>query len=48
MEELPVMEPNRATVRDLRRRNRSTLLSMLYFDGPFSRRVGISAERFRT
>lgn len=31
------MRPRRATVRDLRRRNRSTLLSMLFFDGPLSR-----------
>src|SRR5215468_1890932 len=31
------MEPNRSTVRDLRRRNRSTLLSKLFFDGPLSR-----------
>src|SRR5690348_17699484 len=31
------MEPGRSTVRDLRRRNRSALLSTLYFDGPLSR-----------
>jgi predicted NBD/HSP70 family sugar kinase len=31
------MEPNRSTVRDLRRRNRSALLSKLFFDGPLSR-----------
>ncbi len=31
------MQPRRATVRDLRRRNRSTLLSTLFFDGPLSR-----------
>lgn len=31
------MRPRRATVRDLRRRNRSTLLSTLFFDGPLSR-----------
>jgi predicted NBD/HSP70 family sugar kinase len=31
------MEPSRSTVRDLRRRNRSALLSTLYFDGPLSR-----------
>src|SRR5947207_486028 len=31
------MEPNRSTVRDLRRRNRSVLLSKLFFDGPLSR-----------
>jgi predicted NBD/HSP70 family sugar kinase len=31
------MEPHRSTVRDLRRRNRSTLLSKLFFDGPLSR-----------
>lgn len=42
------MERRRATVRDLRRRNRSTLLSTLFFDGPLSRhelggRTGLSA-----
>jgi predicted NBD/HSP70 family sugar kinase len=42
------MEPRRATVRDLRRRNRSTLLSTLFFEGPLSRyelgrRTGLSA-----
>lgn len=42
------MEPKRATVRDLRRRNRSTLLSTLFFEGPLSRyelgrRTGLSA-----
>ena len=42
------MELKRATVRDLRRRNRSTLLSTLFFDGPLSRhelggRTGLSA-----
>src|SRR5947207_3501097 len=31
------MEPHRSTVRDLRRRNRSVLLSKLFFDGPLSR-----------
>src|SRR2546430_6342407 len=31
------MEPNRSTVRDLRRRNRSVLLSKLFFDGLLSR-----------
>lgn len=31
------MEPKRSTVRDLRRHNRSTLLSKLFFDGPLSR-----------
>ncbi|AHH94557.1 ROK family transcriptional regulator [Kutzneria albida] len=31
------MEPKRTTVRDLRRHNRSTLLTKLYFDGPLSR-----------
>jgi predicted NBD/HSP70 family sugar kinase len=31
------MESKRATVRDLRRHNRSTLLSKLFFDGPLSR-----------
>jgi predicted NBD/HSP70 family sugar kinase len=31
------MQPNRSTVRDLRRRNRSALLSKLFFDGPLSR-----------
>ena len=41
------MEPKRATVRDLRRRNRSTLLSTLFFEGPLSRhelsgRTGLS------
>ncbi|MGH3880312.1 MAG: ROK family transcriptional regulator [Actinophytocola sp.] len=42
------MEPRRATVRDLRRHNRSTLLSTLFFEGPLSRhelgrRTGLSA-----
>jgi predicted NBD/HSP70 family sugar kinase len=42
------MEPKRATVRDLRRRNRSALLSTLFFAGPLSRfelgrRTGLSA-----
>lgn len=42
------MEAKRATVRDLRRRNRSTLLSTLFFEGPLSRyelgrRTGLSA-----
>src|SRR4051794_3079735 len=42
------MESRRATVRDLRRRNRSTLLSTLFFEGPLSRhelggRTGLSA-----
>ncbi len=42
------MQPRRATVRDLRRRNRSTLLSTLFFEGPLSRhelggRTGLSA-----
>ncbi|HET9138184.1 ROK family transcriptional regulator [Actinophytocola sp.] len=42
------MQPKRATVKDLRRRNRSTLLSTLFFDGPLSRfelgeRTGLSA-----
>jgi predicted NBD/HSP70 family sugar kinase len=31
------MQPNRSTVRDLRRRNRSALLAKLFFDGPLSR-----------
>src|SRR2546421_5557338 len=31
------MESHRSTVRDLRRRNRSTLLAKLFFDGPLSR-----------
>src|SRR2546430_4532302 len=31
------MESHRSTVRDLRRRNRSALLSKLFFDGPLSR-----------
>jgi predicted NBD/HSP70 family sugar kinase len=31
------MEATRSTVRDLRRRNRSVLLSKLFFDGPLSR-----------
>ncbi|QQQ78404.1 ROK family protein [Saccharothrix sp. 6-C] len=31
------MAPKRTTVRDLRRQNRSTLLSTLFFDGPLSR-----------
>jgi predicted NBD/HSP70 family sugar kinase len=42
------MEPKRTTVRDLRRHNRSALLSKLYFDGPLSRQelsqlTGLSA-----
>jgi len=42
------MESSRATVRDLRRRNRSAVLSRLYFDGPLSRQelaqlTGLSA-----
>lgn len=42
------MEARRATVRDLRRRNRSILLSTLFFEGPLSRfelgqRTGLSA-----
>lgn len=42
------MRPKRATVRDLRRRNRSTLLSTLFFEGPLSRhelggQTGLSA-----
>ncbi|QFZ17945.1 ROK family transcriptional regulator [Saccharothrix syringae] len=42
------MAPKRTTVRDLRRQNRSTLLSTLFFDGPLSRyelsaRSGLSA-----
>ncbi|WP_309113357.1 ROK family transcriptional regulator [Saccharothrix sp.] len=42
------MPPKRTTVRDLRRQNRSTLLSMLFFEGPLSRhelgaRTGLSA-----
>ncbi|MFL6140307.1 MAG: ROK family protein [Labedaea sp.] len=42
------MQSKRATVRDLRRRNRSALLSTLFFDGPLSRlelgqRTGLSA-----
>ncbi|HEU5470450.1 MAG TPA: ROK family transcriptional regulator [Actinophytocola sp.] len=42
------MQSKRATVRDLRRHNRSTLLSTLFFDGPLSRfelgeRTGLSA-----
>jgi predicted NBD/HSP70 family sugar kinase len=42
------MESSRATVRDLRRRNRSAVLSGLYFDGPLSRQelaqlTGLSA-----
>ncbi|XVV06193.1 ROK family protein [Actinosynnema sp. CA-248983] len=42
------MPPKRTTVRDLRRQNRSTLLSTLFFDGPLSRhelgtRTGLSA-----
>jgi predicted NBD/HSP70 family sugar kinase len=41
------MDSNRATVRDLRRRNRSAVLTRLYFDGPISRqelaeRTGLS------
>src|SRR5947209_1944599 len=31
------MEPNRTTARDIRRHNRSILLSKLFFDGPLSR-----------
>lgn len=31
------MDGKRTTVRDMRRRNRSVLLSKLYFDGPLSR-----------
>ncbi|WP_443217812.1 ROK family transcriptional regulator [Saccharothrix sp. CCNWYY140] len=42
------MPPKRTTVRDLRRQNRATLLSTLFFDGPLSRhelgtRSGLSA-----
>jgi predicted NBD/HSP70 family sugar kinase len=37
MEELSLMRSRRATVRDLRRRNRSAVLSTLFFDGPLSR-----------
>jgi predicted NBD/HSP70 family sugar kinase len=42
------MDTSRATVRDLRRRNRSAVLSRLYFDGPLSRQelaqlTGLSA-----
>ncbi len=42
------MDSDRATVRDLRRRNRSAVLSRLYFDGPLSRQelaqlTGLSA-----
>ena len=42
------MDSNRTTVRDLRRRNRSAVLSRLYFDGPVSRQelaelTGLSA-----
>jgi predicted NBD/HSP70 family sugar kinase len=39
-----LVQHRRATVRDLRRRNRSTLLSTLFFDGPLSRHelVGIT------
>jgi predicted NBD/HSP70 family sugar kinase len=42
------MEPKRTTVRDLRRHNRSALLSKLWFDGPLSRQelsqlTGLSA-----
>ena len=33
------MASKRTTVRDLRRHNRSLLLSKLYFDGPLSRAV---------
>jgi predicted NBD/HSP70 family sugar kinase len=33
----PSMDSSRATVRDLRRRNRSAVLSRLYFHGPLSR-----------
>jgi DNA-binding MarR family transcriptional regulator len=32
-----VSEPSRRTTRDLRRRNRSTVLSCLYLEGPASR-----------
>nr|WP_033438228.1 ROK family transcriptional regulator [Saccharothrix sp. NRRL B-16314] len=47
------MAPKRTTVRDLRRQNRSTLLSMLFFDGPLSRyelagRSGLSAATVST
>ncbi|MCT2584225.1 ROK family transcriptional regulator [Actinophytocola gossypii] len=47
------MDSKRATVRDLRRRNRSTLLSTLFFDGPLSRfelgqRTGLSAATVST
>lgn len=43
-----MLDPKRATVRDLRRRNRSALLSTLFFEGPLSRqelcgRTGLSA-----
>jgi predicted NBD/HSP70 family sugar kinase len=39
-----IMESSRATVRDLRRHNRSVVLSRLYFDGPVSRQdlVGLT------
>jgi predicted NBD/HSP70 family sugar kinase len=42
------MEPRRSTVRDLRRHNRSAVLSKLFFDGPLSRQelsalTGLSA-----
>src|SRR6059058_3881837 len=36
------MEAHRRTVRDLRRRNRSALLSKLFFDGPLSQLTGLS------
>ncbi len=47
------MEAKRTTVRDLRRRNRSTLLSTLFFEGPLSRhelgqRTGLSAATVST
>ena len=47
------MHSQRSTVRDLRRRNRSVLLSMLYFDGPLSRyelgsRTGLSPATVST
>ncbi|MGX7828390.1 ROK family transcriptional regulator [Actinokineospora sp. 24-640] len=47
------MEPKRATVRDLRRRNRSALLTTLFFDGPLSRqalggRTGLSGATVST
>src|SRR6266508_4569667 len=48
VEELAPMNSKRATVRDLRRRNRSSVLSSLFFDSPLSRhelgqRTGLSA-----